>query len=249
MGSGGCGTRLTRGVLPQRRTNVPNERKPRFDVEVDTSQLCHRQDVACRTLACWRGLSCGRQGTESQSQRSACMSVLSRIDSIPKGVSGVCVSGFSLPRTCLHTYVHQYEQALRDSLDRFRRGGLTVSPLQIDGNITIVSARAQDKHARVADGICRLIWNMRCKRRAFSTRPNGRIRNIRNSHPRQSHHPSHFASHRRGEESPYKLPIKIPIPTAWMANGRVSAARNLSTGRNTVGLSELAISAPAVLGH
>ena len=150
----------------------------------------------------------------------------------------------------LVTYVHQYEQALRDSLDRFRRGGLTGFTMQIDSNLTIVvSARAQDKHARVADGICRLIWNMRCKRRAFSTRPNGRIRNIRNNHPRQSHHPSQFASHRRGEESPYKLPIKTSIPTAWMANGSVSAARNLSTGRNTVGLSELAISAPAALGH
>jgi hypothetical protein len=111
---------------------------------------------------------CEGQGTESQSQRSACMSVLSRIDSIPKGVSGVCVSGF-LSRYLGLAYIHQYEQALRDSLDRFRRGGLTGSPLQIDGNLTIVSARAQDKHARVADGICRLIWNMRCKRRAFST--------------------------------------------------------------------------------
>ena len=34
-----------------------------------------------------------------------------------------------------------------------------------------------------------------------------------------------------------------------MANGRASAARNLSTGRNTVSLSELAIYAPAALGH
>jgi len=39
------------------------------------------------------------------------------------------------------------------------------------------------------------------------------------------------------------------IPTVWMANGRASAARNLSTGRNTVSLSELAIYAPAALGH
>ena len=97
------------------------------------------------------------------------MSVLSRIDSIPKGASGVCVSGFSSRYLGL-AYIHQYEQALRDSLDRFRRGGLTGFTMQIDSNLTIVvSARPQDKHARVADGICRLIWNMRCKRRAFST--------------------------------------------------------------------------------
>jgi hypothetical protein len=39
--------------------------------------------------------------------------------------------------------------------------------MQTDGNAynNIVSARAHDKHARVADGICRLIWNMQSKRR------------------------------------------------------------------------------------
>jgi hypothetical protein len=68
------------------------------------------------------------------------------------------------------------------------------------------------------------------------------------NHPRQSHHLSLQVIGELGE-GPYKLPIKRSIPTAWMANGLVSAARNLSTGRNPVRLSELAINAPAALGY
>jgi hypothetical protein len=105
----------------------------------------------------------------------------------PVGVDGLCgghgiISQRSVrlcfrgwipsPKECLE-FVFLVTSGLLTSMIRFFFVILSTASTEgfrpTDGNTTIVSARAQDKHARVADGICRLIWNMRCKRRAFST--------------------------------------------------------------------------------
>jgi hypothetical protein len=64
-------------------------------------------------------------------------------------------------------------------------------------------------------------------------------------HPRQSHH---LGLQVIGALTNFRS-LSTSIPTAWMANGYVSAVRNLSPGCNTVSLSKLAICASAPFGH
>ena len=91
------------------------------------------------------------------------LSVLSRMDSDSKGVSGVV---FGVIPITSPTPVCQYGQIRsHDISSRLHQYCLAHFPAQC----IIVTARAQDKHSRVADGICALIWNMREQTAPFST--------------------------------------------------------------------------------
>jgi len=102
----------------------------------------------------------------------------------------------------------------------------------------------ENKHARVADGICVLIWNMRANG-AFSTSPDGKIRNVRNTTLANLI----LSSHR----NPSKFPSSI-LPyrqCGWPMDVVSDGCTQFVTQPadvDTLHLSELAISAPSSFG-
>jgi hypothetical protein len=176
----------------------------------------------CRTLA-WR-VGCAEvavEGIESQSQRPVCLCFCGRIPS-PK----VCLElRFAIiPVTSLLPVCHFASTVRPDEFGRYYQH----DPSKSLGRLSIAECQhkrvdTSTRHARVADGICRLIWNMR-----EQTAPSPHDLMVRYETYETS--PSPISPCQVIGALPNYRPLNTSIPTAWMANGCVSAAHNLSTG-------------------